>query len=108
MAASGVVVYDIGTQGTLQGRWTHPDLHGALGTEVATGGTPFEITGRYQVEIFGPTGIKLYEGTLTIRQVADALSLEWSGERLLPHRVRATYSGVGVTTNKGQLAACFQ
>lgn len=108
MSSAGVIVYVIGNDGSLDGRWTHPDLKGRLADERAFGGTPGKVPGLYSVDIHTPDGQKVFEGSLTITELDNTFSLIWSGTQLLPRRRAARYSGIGMKIGSEKLIATFQ
>lgn len=86
----GVVLYKINGDGTLKGRWTIPGANEAEGTEQATGGTPGQLEGEYDIKGSNPDGRGGYAGKLRISQTGDTYQLRWTipGSR--------TYYGVGL------------
>jgi len=87
-AGYGVVVYKIGKDGTLDGRWTYSKNGGEIGTEIATGGRPNQIEGDYQVTGTNPNEAGQYKGILNIRKTGDTYQLTWN--------VGTSYRGVGI------------
>jgi mannose-6-phosphate isomerase-like protein (cupin superfamily) len=108
MGAAGIVSYKIKQDGSLEGRWTHPALHGKMAIERAWGGAPGHLAGRYSVVIYTVDGDKLFEGSLTVSQVGEAYGLIWSGCLLLPQRRDARFTGIGAVEDGGMLVATFQ
>ncbi|HEY9613273.1 tetratricopeptide repeat protein, partial [Allocoleopsis sp.] len=87
-AGYGVVLYKIGKDGTLEGKWTSSQQGGEIGTEIATGGKPNQIEGDYQVSGTNPNETGRYKGTLNIRKTGDTYQVTWS--------VGSSYRGVGI------------
>jgi CHAT domain-containing protein len=87
-AGYGIVVYKIGKDGTLDGRWTYSKNGGEIGTEIATGGRPNQIEGDYQVTGTNPNEAGQYKGILNIRKKGDTYQLTWT--------VGTSYRGVGI------------
>lgn len=108
MSTAGIVTYQIGKDGSLDGRWTHQDLQGKVATERAWGGTPGQLAGTYSVEIKTPDNHKLFEGSLTVAAIGEAYALTWTGRKLLPQPRVARFSGIGTVENGETLVATFQ
>lgn len=87
-AGYGVVLYKIGKDGTLEGKWTSSQQGGEIGTEIATGGKPNQIEGDYQVSGTNPNQTGRYKGTLNIRKTGDTYQVTWA--------VGSSYRGVGI------------
>jgi hypothetical protein len=66
---AGIIIYKINQDGTLDGRWTHPDLKGMTGTERATGGTPGKLDGTYKVETYDEGNKEIFRGSLDIKPI---------------------------------------
>lgn len=86
----GVVLYKINRDGSLSGRWTIPGANEAEGTELATGGTPNELEGEYEVKGSNPGGKGGYQGQLRIRKTGATYQLRWTIPGSRP------YFGVGL------------
>ena len=108
MSTAGVVIYQIRHDGSLEGRWTHPDLRGMVATERAWGGPSGKLPGAYRVQINTPDDHIIFEGSLTIDEIGAAYALTWSGSQLLPQPRAARYSGIGVVEHGDTLVATFQ
>jgi len=108
MSIAGVIVYQINPDGSLDGRWTHPEVKGSTGTERATGGTPGRVAGKYNVEIFDGANNKILKGSLEIAPLGSVYSLTWVGTPLPASGQVSTYTGVGLVPRDGMLAASFQ
>lgn len=77
-ANAGIVIYRIGNNGLLDGRWlTGRSGGGQAGTEIATGNKPGQIEGIYQVTGVNQGGSSRYKGTLQIDKVGDTYQLLW-------------------------------
>ncbi|NEQ28759.1 MAG: tetratricopeptide repeat protein, partial [Microcoleus sp. SIO2G3] len=87
-ATYGLVVYKIGKNGTLNGKWVYPNNGVEIGTETATGGKPNQIEGDYQVTGKNPDGVGEYNGVLNIRKTGDTYDVIWN--------VGTSYRGVGI------------
>lgn len=84
----GVLLYEIQSDGTLEGRWTYntaPD--GKVGRETATGGRKDKIEGEY--EINGKDIGGEYNGRMNISRSGDTYQLSWTVDD-------KTYRGVGL------------
>jgi hypothetical protein len=92
MNIAGVVIYKTNEDGSLDGRWTHPDLMGKTGTEKASEGAR-KRPGVRAVHIYGPDGTEISSGYLTIAADGDGYALTWS---------------VSQPGDSGSLAASFQ
>ena len=90
-AGYGIVVYKIGKDGTLDGKWTYLGSGGEIGTETATGGTPGQVGGSYLVAGTNPGSGSQYKGVLNIRQTGETYQLFWS--------VGKSYRGVGLRSD---------
>ena len=95
----GVVVYKIGGDGTLKGRWAgstfsadDPD-----GLENATGGPQERVEGTYGVKGLNPDGTN-YQGKLKIVKAGQTFQLEWDG-------FGRTIRGVGIKVGDGLFVA---
>ena len=108
MSIAGVIVYQINQDGSLDGRWTHPEVKGSTGTERATGGTPGRLDGKYNVEIFDGASKKILQGSLEIARLGSAYSLTWVGTHVPATGHVSTYTGIGFVPRDGMLAAAFQ
>jgi len=86
----GVVLYQISTDGTLQGRWTIPGANEFEGKEEASGGTPGELEGEYVIRGTNPGGRGGYEGQLRVRKTGATYQLRWTIPGTQP------YFGVGL------------
>lgn len=84
----GVILYKIGKDGTLEGKWAGAKLGGEIGTEIATGGKPNQLEGDYQLTGTNPNGNGQYKGTLSIRKTGDTYQVTWD--------VGNTYRGFGI------------
>jgi hypothetical protein len=87
----GVVVYKIGENGTLKGRWWDPGAAAdkSDGLENAIGGSPGKIEGTYTVKGANPAGEGSYEGKLKITRTGETYQVQWDvADRLM--------NGVGV------------
>ncbi|MDC0831879.1 hypothetical protein POG22_02495 [Geitlerinema sp. CS-897] len=73
-----VVLYRINADGTLEGRWTTPQSLGQVGWERATGGTPGELEGLYQVAGAYSDNRMPYTNTLAIGKAGDVYQLSSS------------------------------
>ena len=89
-AGSGIVIYKIGKDGTLEGKWTTASAGGEIGTEKLTGGTPGQVEGDYQVVGTNPGSGGRYKGVLNIRKTGDTYQLSWA--------VGTSFRGVGMRT----------
>jgi CHAT domain-containing protein/tetratricopeptide (TPR) repeat protein len=87
-AGYGVVLYKIGKDGTLEGKWAEAKSGGEIGTEIVTGGKPNQIEGDYQVTGTNPNENGRYKGTLNIRKTGDTYQVTWA--------VGSSYRGVGI------------
>jgi hypothetical protein len=85
---SGIVIYKIAQDGTLDGKWTASYTAGEIGTEKATGGTPGKIEGDYQVTGTNPGSSGRYRGVLNIRKTGETYQLSWAAG--------TSFRGVGV------------
>lgn len=75
----GVVLYKIGTDGTLDGTWSVKGSEAATsGVETATGGTPGKLVGRYLVVGSNPDAQNQYRGQLEITQTGKTYRLHWT------------------------------
>lgn len=108
MSIAGVIVYKINQDGSLEGRWTHPEFKGLTGTERATGGTPGRIDGRYNVEIYDGENNAMFRGTLDSAPIGVAYALTWVGMNLPASDVQSKYTGIGLIENNNKLVAAFQ
>jgi len=74
----GVVIYKLAPDGKLKGKWIDSSAASDknVGLENATGGSPGEIAGEYDVKGMNPAG-ESYEGTLTIEKTGKTYQLEW-------------------------------
>ena len=108
MSIAGVIIYKINRDGSLDGRWTHPEFNGLTGTERAIGGTPGRIEGKYNVEIYDPGNSAMFRGTLDIAPIGAAYSLTWVGMNLPEGDSHSRYSGIGLVESNSMLVACFQ
>jgi hypothetical protein len=74
----GVVIYKVAPDGKLKGKWTQsgPGSDENNGLENATGGSPGEITGEYDVKGSRPDG-EAYEGKLKIAKTGKTYQLHW-------------------------------
>ena len=108
MSLAGVIVYQINHDGSLDGRWTHPEVNGATGTERATGGTPGRVDGKYNVEVFDGAHNAILRGSLEIAPIGGAYSLTWVGRHLPAGDHLSTFKGIGLMAKDGVLAAAFQ
>jgi hypothetical protein len=86
---SGAVLYKLGGDGALDGRWTVPGATDE-GTEKATGGTPGEFAGEYSIKGTNPGGKGGYEGKLSIQKSGEVYQLKWT----IPGS--PSYAGVGI------------
>lgn len=77
-SGSGILIYQIGKDGTLDGKWTEASAAGEIGTEKATGGTPGQVEGDYQVVGTNPGSGRRYRGILNIRKTGDTYQLTWA------------------------------
>jgi hypothetical protein len=102
MSIAGVVTYKINQDGSLDGRWTHPDLMGKTGTEKASAG---KLPGVRAVHIYGPDGTEISSGSLTIAALGDVYSLTWSVSQ---RGKQSVFTGIGLVNDNGSLAASFQ
>ena len=66
------------------------------------------MEGSYDVEVYSDDKQKLFEGSLTVRQIGEAYTLIWRGVQLLPQRSKSTFTGIGVVENAQTLVATFQ
>ncbi|HVF73366.1 MAG TPA: toll/interleukin-1 receptor domain-containing protein [Chthoniobacterales bacterium] len=75
----GVVIYRIGGDGTLKGRWAGSTFsaNDRDGLENATGGTPGKVEGTYDVKGLNPDGTTSYQGRLTIEKTGETYQLQW-------------------------------
>ena len=73
-----VVVYEIGADGSLKGRWAHSSFsaNDRDGLENVTGGTPGKIEGDHVVKGLNPDGTS-YEGSLRITKTDQTYELQW-------------------------------
>jgi TIR domain-containing protein len=73
-----VVVYKIGADGSLKGRWAYVSFskNDRDGLENVTGGTPGKIEGLHSVKGLNPDGTS-YEGSLTIKKTGQTYQLQW-------------------------------
>jgi len=108
MSIAGVIVYQINRDGSLDGRWTHPEVNGSTGTERATGGTPGRVDGKYSVEIYDGADNAIFQGSLEIAPFGSAYSLTWVGKHLPAGSHQSTFTGIGLVAKDGMLAAAFQ
>ena len=93
----GIVVYNVGKDGVLEGKWSLPEYAGKIGKEIARG-DPGKLSGAYNTMIYDPSGKKIFGGTLTIMAVGKKgiYQLTWIGE--------ATYMGIGMEVGDDKLA----
>ncbi len=108
MSVAGIVIYEINPDGSLDGRWTHAATGGRAATEHASGGTPGMLQGTYQVVVKNVDKTLLFDGSLTIKQLGEAYSLDWSGNLVSPNRRPAQFTGIGLLQGRDTLAATFQ
>lgn len=84
----GVLLYEIQSDGTLEGKWTYNSASdGEVGTETATGGRKDKIEGEYKIsgkDIGGE-----YNGRMNISRSGDTYQLSWTVDD-------KTYRGVGL------------
>jgi hypothetical protein len=75
----GVVLYKIGSDGTLRGRWTGSaaEAEKSDGLENAIGGAAGTLAGNYVVKGSNPGGGGSYEGRLKIAETGATYQLEW-------------------------------
>ena len=75
----GVVLYKIGADGTLKGRWAGSTFsaNDRDGLENARGGVPGKIEGTYDVKGLNPDGTTSYQGKLTITKTGQTYQLGW-------------------------------
>lgn len=100
-------MYEVGPEGTLEGRWTHADIGHAVSTERAYDGQSNIIEGRYRVEIFQPDSTVIFRGDLTIaRHGTDVFSLIWIGTFVGGREGR--FVGIGMQIGNSTLAASFE
>ena len=105
---AGIIIYKINQDGTLDGRWTHPDLKGMTGTERATGGTPGKLDGTYKVETHDEGNKEIFRGSLDIKPIGVSYSLTWIGDQVPPTGAQSKVIGVGLIESGNVLAASFQ
>ena len=100
----GVAEYEIRDDGSLHGTWTIRQYNGKLGKEIATGGRPGHLPGRYMVNIYGADGSNLYGGTLTIKETATdkVFDMIWEATG------KPTYIGLGILAGPDRLAANYR
>jgi hypothetical protein len=108
MSTAGVIIYRINQDGSLDGRWTHPELKGMTGTERATGGTPGKWEGVYDAEIYVGGQEAIFRGSLEIRPMGAAYTLNWVGTQIPPSGNSSTYTGIGLVEADNVLVAAFQ
>ena len=106
----GVVVYQVGTDGSLNGRWAHqprdaanadPNRPCTIGTETAVGGTPMEVVGTYDVTIRNEQEDIIYRGKLQISPAGEGLRLRWTGQDL------PSFEGIGLRVTGDLLVASY-
>lgn len=98
----GVVVYDLNSDGSLDGVWTWSSFNGRVGDERATGGTPGQIPGEYDVDVLLDAK-NLCSGKLTIEEPnsGGVYRFKWACDN------GDSYSGLGFTAGDGHLAANY-
>jgi hypothetical protein len=76
----GVVLYKIGADGTLRGRWTATTApaDASTGLENAIGGSPTRVEGDYVIKGSNPGGTAPYEGKLRIAKTGRTYQLKWT------------------------------
>ncbi|MFB2838578.1 hypothetical protein [Floridanema evergladense] len=95
-AAYGVSLYQINSDGTLDGKWATGYCTGIVETEKAVGGTPNQVAGTYNVQgTFKNTSI--YEGVLQVTSLGEIYQVSW----LVGHE----YKGVGLQVNDQLIVA---
>ncbi len=99
----GIVEYEIHSNGTLSGTWTIPKYKGRVGTEFATGGSPNQLEGSYNVNIYDPDGNNIYPGgKLEIKKTGETYNLMWTAEKY------PSYIGQGIRAGCNRLAANYK
>jgi hypothetical protein len=75
----GVVLYKIGGDGTLKGRWTATTApaEASDGLEQAVGGSAAAVEGDYIIKGTNPGGTAPYEGKLQIAKTGRTYQLKW-------------------------------
>jgi hypothetical protein len=104
---TGIVVYKINGDGTLEGVWAYPPLGGRVGTEIARGGSPGKIEGDYEVTIYGSNKEEIYNGNLKIEKEGEVYKLEWTGDLLIPPRREMSFTGIGLMAGQAYFAATW-
>lgn len=66
------------------------------------------LQGTYQVVVKNVDKTLLFDGSLTIKQLGEAYSLDWSGNLVSPNRRPAQFTGIGLLQGRDTLAATFQ
>lgn len=99
-SGSAIVIYKIGKDGTLDGKWTTASDAGEIGTDKATGGTPGQVEGDYQVVGTNPGSGGRYRGILNIRKTGDTFQLTWA--------VGTSWRGVGLRSGDWLIVGCGQ
>jgi hypothetical protein len=94
----GVVLYKIGQDGTLKGRWTSSaaSQHDSDGLEHATGGSPGKVEGVYVVKGTNPGGDS-YQAKLKVAKTGQTYRLEWEV-------AGTSLNGVGIKVDDGLFA----
>jgi len=88
---AGVVIYQIGDDGTLEGQWTNFVANG-IGTEQAQRTGDGSLEGTYQLTGRNADGTE-YTGSLDIRRTGEVFHLAWGGKA-------GTATGVGIQIDK--------
>lgn len=87
----GVVVYDIKSDGTLDGKWAGNNMGGTIGSEKITSSTAKDLDGTYTIQGTYPNS-KSYTGSISIKKTGTTYQCEWSVGTV-------TYKGVGLVEN---------
>ncbi|MGA9382148.1 MAG: hypothetical protein WBV73_25590 [Phormidium sp.] len=94
--AYGIGLYQINSDGTLDGKWAAANNTGIVETEKAVGGTPNQVAGTYNVQgTLGKTGS--YEGVLQVTPFGEFYQISWV--------VGTEYKGVGLRVNDRLIVA---
>lgn len=94
--AYGISLYQINSDGTLDGKWAAANNTGIVDTEKAVGGTPNQVAGTYNVQgTMGKNGS--YEGVLQVTPLGEIYQISWV--------VGFEYQGVGLQVNDRLIVA---
>lgn len=94
--AYGISLYQINSDGTLDGKWAAANSTGIIDTEKAVGGTPNQVAGSYNVQgTMGKSG--RYKGALQVTPFGEVYQISWL--------VGAEYKGVGLQVNDRLIVA---